>query len=86
MMNTFVWNGRGTIKYKEKNFMVIYKEGYETIGCQCFKDCTCAEDNKIRDIKLYRVCGTSRKDRMPKPYNFNTFEDAMNRIYELKML
>lgn len=84
MIQTFVWKNRGIIKYKEKDFMIVYKEGYETIGCQCFKDCTCSEDNKIRDVELYRVSGKNRHDRIPKPYNFNTFEAAMNRIQQLK--
>jgi hypothetical protein len=85
MIETYVWEKpRGIIKYKEKDYMIIYKKGYLTIGCQCFKDCTCSKDNKIKDVELYRVCGKNRHDRVPHPQNFNTFEEAMDRVNTLK--
>jgi len=85
MITTFVWtNGRGKIVHTEKDYKVVYKEGYETVGCQCYKDCTCAQDNKIKNVKIFRVTGKNRRDWIPKPYNFNTLEDAINRIKQLK--
>lgn len=85
MIETYAWDKpRGTIIHKEPNYMIIYKSGYLTKSCQCFKDCTCSEDNKIKDVELFRVCGKNRRDRVPQPQNFNTVEDAVSRINELK--
>jgi hypothetical protein len=85
MINTFVWDKpRGTVVYKEPDYMITYKKGFESISCQCYKDCSCIIDNKIRDVELYRVSGKNRNDRVPKPHNFNTFNDAMERINQLK--
>ena len=34
MINKFIWEiPKGEIKYKEKDFMIIYKKGFETISC-----------------------------------------------------
>lgn len=86
MIEKYDWEKpRGIILYKEKDFMIIHKKGYLTVACQCFKDCDCAINNRIKTVELYRVCGRNRQDRVPKPHNFDTFDQAMQRINQLKL-
>lgn len=83
MIPTTIWTSKKTV-HKEKDFMIKNMIGYNTVGCQCFKDCTCAEDNKTNNANIFRVFGKNKYDKILRPYDFNTIEEALNRIKQLK--
>lgn len=80
MIPTVIWTKKETV-YKEPKYMITKLTGYVTIGCQCYGDCSCSD--KISDIIKFRVSGKNRKDFIPKPFDFDSIEDAKNRIKSL---
>ena len=83
MIPTIVWTQRVYV-YRDNEHSITHLKGYKTIGCQCHKDCTCAKDNFQRHIEKFRVSGKNRRHHIPKPFDFDTLEQAKERITKLK--
>lgn len=85
MRSTTIWTTNKYV-YRETNYGIRLMVGIPTISCQCYKDCTCSEDNRTGDdVTIYRVVGKSKRDWVKKPYNFKTLEEAHQRIKQLKL-